>query len=107
MACSSSLVALNTAWSGYQGFGFDAVVAAGGLAVEPVVVLEAGRVPAGAAALLMATGSSTNLILSNGTATSRAPTPRKPPTLMTAALTLPLLSINRSLIEPTFSFLSL
>src|ERR1700759_681099 len=38
MAFSSSLVALNTAWSGYQGFD---LVAAGGLAAEPVVVLEA------------------------------------------------------------------
>ena len=56
-------MALNTAWSGYQGFAFT--VGAGGLAAEPVVVLEAGRVPAGAGAVLaMATGSSTNLTLS-------------------------------------------
>jgi hypothetical protein len=40
IAFSSSLVALYTAWSGYHGFGF-AVAAAGGLAVEPVVVVDA------------------------------------------------------------------
>ena len=49
IAFSSSLVVLNTAWSGYQVFDFDELddVVAGGLAVDPVVV-EAGRLPAGA-----------------------------------------------------------
>jgi hypothetical protein len=47
MLLSWSLVALNTAWSGYQGFGFE-TVAAGALVAAPVVV--AGRLLAGAAA---------------------------------------------------------
>ena len=49
IAFSSSLVALKTAWSGHQGFGFDAVVEV----AAPVVVVEPGRVlapPAGALA---------------------------------------------------------
>ena len=47
IAFSSSLVALYTAWSGYQGLGFDVVAVAGaGLVVaEPVVVDDAGRLP--------------------------------------------------------------
>ena len=51
IAFNSSLVALNTAWSGYQGFGFDAVAVDGAVLVEgavlvfeaPVVVDDAGR----------------------------------------------------------------
>src|SRR6266404_8907453 len=50
-------------------------------------------------------GSLTNLILSSGTATRCSPTPRKPPTPITTALMFPLLSVNRSLIEPRLLFL--
>src|SRR5258708_27788479 len=47
IAFNSSLVALNTAWSGYQGLGFDMVAVAGGVFVfaAPVVVDDAGRLP--------------------------------------------------------------
>ena len=41
IAFSSSLVALKMAWSGHQGFGFDA---AGAVVAAPVVVVEPGRV---------------------------------------------------------------
>src|SRR5689334_15405018 len=57
--------------------------------------------------LAVATGSSTNFTLSIGTATRCSPTPRKPPTPITTALMLPLLSVSRSLMDPTFSLLSL
>ena len=40
----------------------------------------------------------------NGTATFFAPMPRKPPTPITAASTVPFLSISRSLMLPTVSF---
>src|SRR3981081_883522 len=40
-------------------------------------------------------------------ATRCSPTPRKPPTPITTALMFPVLSVNRSLIEPRLSLLSL
>ena len=43
MFFSSSLVALNTAWSGYQGFGFDGRWSCRLVAVEPVVVVDVGH----------------------------------------------------------------
>src|SRR5215216_5557354 len=52
-------------------------------------------------------GSLTNLTLSRGTATRCSPMPRKPPTPITTALMLPLLSVSMSLIEPILSLLSL
>src|SRR6516165_3049806 len=96
IAFSSSLVALKTAWSGYHGFFADV----DGLA-DPVV--EDGLPPL---LLVVAegTGWSTNLTLSNGTATRCSPMPRKPPTPSTTALMFPLLSINRSLMVPMLSF---
>ncbi len=55
IAFSSSLVALNTAWSGYQGFGFETT--AGVVVAAPVVVPVAGLVPgAGAHAPAYTTG---------------------------------------------------
>src|SRR5229473_8124373 len=49
IAFNSSLVALNTAWSGYHGFGFEAGIEDGPVLVPaaPVVVDDAGRLPAG------------------------------------------------------------
>ena len=49
IAFNSSLVALNTAWSGYHGFGFEAGIVDGPVLVPaaPVVVGDAGRLPAG------------------------------------------------------------
>src|SRR4051812_7842412 len=109
IAFSWSLVASNTAWSGYQGFGLTAGAAGAAPGVTPP---DGGRVllislePLFAAvAVLM--GSLTNLTLSSGTATRCEPTPKNPPTLITVALMLPLLSISRSLIEPRLSSLAL
>src|SRR5260221_211382 len=84
--------------------------AAGAVFAAPVVVVDAGRLPVAfgpPAAPVYATGSLTNLILSNGMATRCSPTPRKPPTPITTALIFPFLSIKRSLIEPRLSLLSL
>src|SRR6266702_3491353 len=53
IAFSSSLVALNTAWSGYHGLGFGAGIEDGPVfepvpvPAAPVVVGDAGRLPAG------------------------------------------------------------
>src|SRR6185312_15634692 len=63
--------------------------------------------PPEAGAAAVTSGSSTNFTLSIGPATRCSPTPRKPPTPITTALMSPLLSVRRSLIDPTFSLLSL
>src|SRR5262249_31121477 len=104
-------VASNMAWSGYHSLDFVDVLL---LVAEPVVVVEAGRFDApGGFALgaleveAVVTGWSTNLIFSNGIATRCSPMPRKPPTPITTALMLPLLSINSSLMAPMFSSLLL
>ena len=49
IAFNSSLVALNTAWSGYHGLGLEAGIADGPVfePAAPVVVGDAGRLPAG------------------------------------------------------------
>src|SRR6478609_9396369 len=104
-----------TAWSGYQGFCFGGVAAAppaeppdvAAPVVMPLEVPDDLDIEPPLAAAEVCTGSFTNLILSNGTAIRRSPTPRKPPTPITTALMLPSLSVSRSLIEPRLSLASL
>ena len=78
--------------------GTAAVPAADGEAtVPPPGLVPANRASPVVVPVVLPRGSLTNLIWSNGTATSRSPISRYPPTPITTASTLPLFSKMRSL----------
>jgi hypothetical protein len=77
--------------------------AAGEATVPPPGLVPANRASPVVVPVVLPRGSLTNLIWSNGTATSRSPIPRYPPTPITTAWTLPLLSKISSLMSPILS----
>ena len=78
-------------------------VADGEATVPPPGLVPANRASPVVVPVVLTRGSLTNLIWSNGTATSRSPIPKYPPTPITTAWTLPLLSKISSLMSPILS----
>ena len=77
-------------------------VAAGEAIVPPPGLVPASRASPVVVRVVLTRGSLTNLIWSKGTATSRSPIPKYPPTPITTAWSLPLSLKIKSLMSPSY-----